>query len=151
MSQIENKRTKRLRITLCIMFLLNIVCLSLPYSHEQTAGGYVSATGLELFLTLFIEGDARYNMMGAASSLLLILPLAGFLVAAFDKHRQVKSIVGFLVSVAGVIAITFMINRYISVGAMFALLLYIASCFISAMLALTTAAVRHEEEKKQDK
>lgn len=146
----ENKKTKKLRITLCVLFLFNIFCLALPYAGVQIlepVPTYQMMTGLQLIIGGDIN-DSRFVYMGVIASVFLILPAAGFFTAAFDKHRNIKCIVGFISSVLGVISITFMIGpQYISIGAVFAILLYLASCMVSVILLLTNIAVANEDEK----
>lgn len=95
--------------------------------------------------------DGRFIKMALLSSLFLILPLAGFLTASFDKHRNIKCIVGFLSSVGGIVAIIYMIGpQYVSIGATLALLLYIVSALCSTMMFMTNLAIENESRENKD-
>lgn len=138
----ENKKTKRVRIALCVLFLLNISCLSLPFIGLQTADSYQVMTAFNLMYFLS-TGDGQFMQLGGFCLLFLLLPLAGFCTAAFDKHRNIKSGVGLAVSVVGICAILFLGANSLSIGAIFALLLYLATAFCSVIMFMANLSVNN--------
>lgn len=145
--RVENKTTRKLRIALWFVFLLNIVCLSLPFVGEQSATEYYSWTGIDMFMALFVDGDKRFPMIGALSLVFFILPIVGFFAAFIDKHSYIKCLICLLVSVAGVACICFMISTNISIGSVFSMLLYLVSAVFSVLLFLYTATTRNKEKE----
>lgn len=154
----ESKKTKPQRLALCILFLTEIVLLAMPYiAMYDDSGMYYSKTMLELILGMNTS-DMTWVKMGIIAIVYALIPIIGFLFAAFDKESCVKSFVGCFCAFAGIFAITFVIvpqfSSTLAIGAMLAMLVYLIIFVVSISLALKTIAVnalkRKEEEEARE-
>ena len=142
MEKVENPKAKRLRITLCVLFIVNIFCLEMPFVALQDGKVYYQRTALEVIS--FLTAD-RWQALGATYLVFLILPIVGLLFAIFDKKRNIKCAVAILCSVAGVIAITMMIGLYLSIGSLISIFVYLIIIVLSVSLFMTNMASMHDD------
>ncbi|MGN0559176.1 MAG: hypothetical protein ACI4IS_06995 [Acutalibacteraceae bacterium] len=128
----ETKTTKRIRIIQCILFLFEIILLTLPYIGGMIDGKYRYFTCIDL-----IFGNTENQMplvIRLASVVFLIIPIVGFFAASFDKTRNIKNIIGIAGSGIGVCAIVIMIGgEALALGSMLSLLLYLITFFVSML------------------
>ncbi len=150
----ESKKTKPLRIGLCVLFLIEIILLSMPYlAMVDNTGNYYSKTMLELILSMN-TADMKWVKLGIVAILYALIPIIGFLFASFDKSSCVKCTVGCLCAFAGIFSITFIIvpqfSGTLAFGAMLAMLIYLIIFAVSVSLALKTIAVRALKRKQEE-
>lgn len=150
----ESKKTKPQRLTLCFLFILEIILLAMPFlAMYDDAGMYHSKTMLELILGMDTH-DMKWVKLGIIAIVYALIPIVGFLFAAFDKESCVKSFVGCLCAFIGIFAITFIIvpqfSSALAVGAMLSMLIYLIIFAISVSLALKTIAVRALKRKEEE-
>lgn len=128
----ETKTIKRIRIIQCILFLFEIILLTLPYIGGMIDGKYRYFTCIDL---LFGNTENQMPMViRLASVVFLIIPIVGFLAASFDKTRNIKNIIGIAGSGIGVCAIVIMIGgEALALGSMLSLLLYLIIFFVSML------------------
>ena len=133
----ENKTRKKLRITLCVLYLVEIVLCALPYFqyideknvlHSYSVFDIMSVWGLSG------SNDAvfKYSLF---MPIFFIIPIAGFFFCALDKERNMKNIVSIICCLIGVLSIITMVSYTISLASVIALLLYILSS-LSEMIAV---------------
>ena len=126
----ENKTRKKLRITLCVLYLVEIVLCALPYFqyideknvlHSYSVFDIMSVWGLSG------SNDAvfKYSLF---MPIFFIIPIAGFFFCALDKERNMKNIVSIICCLLGVLSILTMVSYTISLASVIALLLYILIC-----------------------
>ncbi len=135
----ENKTRKKLRIAMCVMYLLEIVFCSFPYINGTTSSGeFYSYSVLDILS--YLGGNIPDTADGAAFKsyiwfyfLFLIIPIVGFLFCAFDKQRNLKNLVSVMCCLAGVVSIIAIVSYTMSLGSLLAILLYIVICFITTM------------------
>ena len=102
----ENKTRKKLRITLCVLYLVEIVLCALPYFqyideknvlHSYSVFDIMSVWGLSG------SNDAvfKYSLF---MPIFFIIPIAGFFFCALDKERNMKNIVSIICCLLGVLS-----------------------------------------------
>lgn len=142
----ENSTRKKLRITQCVLYLLEIVYCSMPFIQGYTSKGEFASYSVFQIAT-FIGGNFPDTADGAAFQsyllyyyIILFIPIVGFLFSAFDKQRNIKNIVSIFCALAGVVSILSIVSFTISLGSILALLTYLLICFITtfAMFARIT-------------
>lgn len=158
----ENKTRKRLRITLCVLYLLQLVFCAWPYYAFIQDGQIVSNSVYEMLSAL-----GTGNVIGVSQSefdainralpmyfIPVIIPIIGFFFCAFDKERNLKNVVSLLLALGGVVTILYLVPlSLLSLGSLFALLDYLLISFLSSisiMARYTKSKEDVEKEKKQD-
>lgn len=149
----ESKKTKPLRLGLCVLFIVEILLLAMPYiAMYDESGMYYSKTILELILGMN-TADMKWVKLGLIAIAYALIPVIGFFFAAFDKASCVKSVVGCICAFAGIFAITFVIvpqfSGVLAFGAMLAIVVYLFIFAVSVSLALKTVAVRALKRKEE--
>lgn len=135
----ENKTRKRLRITMCVLYLVEIFVCSLPYINGTASDGYFYSYSVFDILS-YLGGEIPDTAAGAAFQqaipyffIFLVIPAIGFFFCLFDKYRNLKNIVSILCCLAGVVSILLIVSYMISIGSLVGLLVYIAICFITTL------------------
>lgn len=151
---LEDKRTKPLRLTNCVLFIVEMVLFAFPYiAMIDSEGNYRFKTILELILGMNAE-DNKWIKLGLLAIAFAIIPIVGFFVTAFDKNSCVKSFFGCVCSFAGIFCLVFLIPQFspqLAFGAMAAIIIYLLIFAISVSLALKTVAIRAMKRKEQEK
>ncbi|MCQ4021821.1 MULTISPECIES: hypothetical protein [unclassified Ruminococcus] len=141
---LESKRTKRIRLAICVFYIITMVMCAFPYVQMKAPDGSIQ------FFTVFnmifdglrlADGTAGIVIYGI---ILFALPAVGFLFESFDKTRCFKCLTGILCPIAAVALICFGPGRMFSLGAMLSILFYIIITFMSVYLFLVV-----QEEKRQ--
>ncbi len=120
----ENKTKKKLRITLCVLYLVEIVLWRCRISstlmeknvlHSYSVFDIMSVWGLSG------SNDAvfKYSLF---MPIFFIIPIAGFFFCALDKERNMKNIVSIICCLLGVLSIITMVSYTISLASVIALL-----------------------------
>lgn len=149
---LESKRTKRLRIFICVLYVITISFCALPFVQILQPDG----TDLQLFtvFNMIFDGFSQGSeSIGTAiyGVILLLIPLVGFLFESFDKTRRLKCLTGVLCPIIGAALICFGPGWSFSIGAMFSIISYILICFLSVYLFLVINEEKHQKlEKKQE-
>lgn len=156
----ENKTRKRLRITLCVLYLFEIVFCAWPYYGFIQDGNLVTDSVFEMLSAL-----GTGNVVGATASdfqainrflplnfIFVVIPVVGFFFCAFDKERNLKNIVSLLCALAGVVSIlTIVTINLLSLGSMLALLVYLLISFLSSISIMARYTKSNEDYEKQKK
>ncbi len=142
MLKVQNKTTKRIRVAQIVFFLIQIYLTSTPFIW----GGaiipeYKQSTFTVLDMISFIgstnnnaQAENALNMLGAIFILFVAIPVIALGFQLFDRSYNLKNIVGLICSFAGIMLIVFFIGgANICIGAIFALLLYLVTFFMSVM------------------
>lgn len=131
----ENKTRKKLRITLCVLYLVEIVLCALPYFQYIDEKNVLHS--YSVFDTMSVWGLSGSNDAVFKYSLFMpiffIIPIAGFFFCALDKERNMKNIVSIICCLLGVLSIITMVSYTISLASVIALLLYILICFLTTL------------------
>ncbi len=135
----ENKTRKRLRIMLCILYIIEIVLCSMPYFqyisddnviHSYSVFDIMSLWGTFVFDSADGKAAAQFSLF---VPILIIIPVVGFFFCALDKERNLKNIASILCCLLGVLSILFIVSNMISLGSMIGLLLYLLICFLTTI------------------
>ncbi len=148
---LETKRTKRLRITICALYVLTISFSALPFAQDVSKGG--DAQLLTLFNMIFdgfrLGADRNFGVV-AIGIVLLAVPIIGFLFESFDKTRLFKCATGIICPIIGISLLCFGISGYISLGAILSMITYLLIFILSIYLMLVITADRHNQIMESD-
>lgn len=140
---LESRRTKRIRLAVCVFYIIAMVCCAFPFVQMKAPDGSIQ------FFTVFNmifdgirlgDGTAGAVVYGIV---LFVLPLIGFLFESFDKTRAFKCLTGILCPMISVALICFGPGRAFSLGALFSMICYFLIAFMSVYLFLVI-----QEEKR---
>lgn len=156
MLRIVTKNTQRLRFTLAIMFLLILIANSFPFFQGiQSDGKLFYYTAIDLFLevTTVVEDASAQSALATvawSSAIFFVLPIVGFFFAILDKERNLKNVAGILCSILGVMAIVFIVGpAFLSIGSLFALLMYLATFLISVFGIFARYVVNNQPQQNK--
>lgn len=157
MLKIVNSTTKKLRIALCVLFILILFTNSLPYIYGLNAEGQIAYfTPIDLLLyinattdnTQLADGLQSLQTVAVSYIVFFIIPIVGFLFAALDKQRNLKNAAGILCSIAGVLAVIYLVGpQFLCIGSLLAMLLYLVTLFLS-VLGVFARYIKTPEEQK---
>ena len=134
MLKVENKATKKIRVAQIILFLIQIFLTTTPYIWKGWFEMDNKSSYTPLELITYIGGSDETTQIGLICLVFMLIPIIAVGFQIFDRSYNLKNIVGLICSGLGVISITYIIGpRYIAYGAVFALLLYLVSFFLSVM------------------
>lgn len=115
---------------------------------------YYTATDLFLEVTTITDNPQEQGALSTvalSSAIFFVIPIIGFLFAAFDKARNFKNIAGILCSILGVFAIVYIVGpEYLSIGSLAALLFYLAAFLVSMFGIFARYLVSPEKENTED-
>lgn len=153
----ENKTRKRLRITMCIFYLIQIYLCTCSYIYlpisENITENYLSVFGMLSYLGGSfpnVEGGQAFQAYIPFYFIFIIIPVVGFFFCALDKERNLKNIASIICCLLGVVSILLIVTlNLICLGATIALLLYVLTSFITtiAMMARISNDPKKEEKK----
>ncbi len=154
----ENKTRKGLRLTQCVLFLIEILLCSIDFvkipnpDYPNDMSKCTHETPFGMILSLFGSAD------GASDSqisymlfylIFIIVPIVGFFFCALDKERNLKNFVSLFCCLVGVVSILLIIPlNYIDLGSTLALLIYILICFLTS-IAMMARLVKEDESKEK--
>lgn len=151
----ENKTRKRLRLTQCVMYLLEILLCTFPYIQGIGSDGYLHSYSVFSIISYWgatvpdtIAG-AAFQTYSMFMPVFFVVPIVGFLFCALDKQRNMKNIVSIICCLIGVVAILLIVNSMLSLGSLLALLIYLVLCFITTMAMF--ARISNDTPKKENK
>ena len=137
------KVRKRLRLTMCFLYLLQILVCTFPFFHNvhlEADGSWAMVSPFYMVILMFqyMSGFSGPAITASIFCMLLILiPTVGFFASALDKERNIKNIISILCCFGAVFLIATMLGGsnvdYLSIGAVIAILLYIIIMFITSI------------------
>lgn len=135
----ENKTRKRLRITLCVLYLFEIVLCTMPYFQNIDSNNVIHSYSV-LDMMSYWGGTIPNTAAGQSfitytlfMPIFFIIPIAGFFFCALDKERNLKNVVSVICCLLGVVSILLIVSYTISLGSLIALLLYLLICFLTTL------------------
>lgn len=155
----ENKTRKRLRITLCVFYLIQIFLCTTTYVYipslsEAQEEKYKTVVDMLLYIGedySSISGGEAFSSYFLMYFVFFIIPIVGFLFCAFDKQRNIKNIVSLICSLLGVISILMIVTPALlnigCYGSLLALLLYILTSFITMYSIMARIADNPKKEE----
>ena len=159
------KVRKRLRLTMCVLYLVQIVVCTFPYFQDVRVnddGLVAMKSPFNMVILLFsVTSDMKGSVLSLAviSMILILSPIVGFFFCSLDKERNLKNIASVICCFAGVFLIAGLLGnenvKYMSIGAVFAILLYIIIMFVTSIAMVmrlskdTEEDIKKAEEKKK--
>ena len=131
------KTRKKLRIAMCVFYLVQIVLCTMPFIQNFDASGNVTSASPFFMVTMLfgvVSGLTNEAVTMCILCLVIILiPILGFFFCALDKQRNLTNLVSVLCCFAGVFLILSIPRAYISLGAIIAIILYILIMFLTSV------------------
>ena len=134
------KTRKKLRITMCVLYLLELVICTMPFIQDTkyNEDGLVTvASPFNMFMMLFgvtSNVDGSFAAFTAVCMALILIPIINFLFCALDKERNLKNIVSVISCFTAVFLIlAFIPIKNISIGAIVAIMVYVLIMFITSI------------------
>ena len=131
------KTRKKLRIAMCLLFLLQVVICTMPFIQNiDNAGNLTSASPFFMVMMLFgvVSGmTAETIKMCILCLVIILIPVLGFFFCALDKQRNLKNIVSALCCLGAVFAVLSIPRQFISLGAILAIILYVIIMFLNSV------------------
>lgn len=143
---LESKRTKRLRLAICVFYIITIVWCAFPFVQLPAPDGSIQ------FFTVFnmiFDGLRLGDGSGGTiiyGIVLFLLPVIGFLFESFDKTRGFKCLTGVLCPIVAVGLICFGPGRAFSLGALLSIVCYFLITFMSVYLFLVIREEKRDSE-----
>ena len=138
----DSKRSNRIRLGLCTFFVIAMACVALPYYVVFDGTRSKTVTAIDLIMRSFANAEF---WAGLLFLLFILIPAAGFFIAAFDKKSRFKAVAGLVCSVLGVLAILLMVTpASISLGSMLSLFVYIVTFLLSMYLLLVKTSEQYQ-------
>ncbi len=148
------KTRKKLRYAMCALYLLEIVACTMPFIHYfKPDNEIVSASPFFMITMLFgvTSGlDTTVITMCVMCILMVLLPVIGFFFCALDKERNLKNIVSVVCCLAAVFLILNIPGAFMSIGAVFAILLYVVIMFLTSVAMVMRLSKDEEEPKNKE-
>ena len=132
MIKIMNSATKKIRVAQIIFFLIQIFLTTFPYQYAVVDRKYESYTVLDM-LTFINQDEYAVKLVGFVSILFILIPVIALGFQIFDRFYNLKNIAGIICSFVGVMLILTLDISCIDWGAIFAILLYLLTFFMSVM------------------
>lgn len=145
---LETKRTKRIRVFICVLYVITIALCALPFVQVYSPDGK-TIQSFTVFNMIFDGFNQGGSSIGTAiyGLFLVLLPVIGFLFESFDKSRCFKCLTGVLCPIICVAMICFGPGWSFGFGAMFSIITYLLICFFSVYLFLVKAEEKNNEKK----
>lgn len=151
---VENKKVKNMRVFITVLYALQFLITMLwPFAEEIIKAGdkykVILISPANCIMDLFTSTSALGFALNFIYSLFVIIPIVCFFFFIIDKKSNVKCFVSYIACLACSYLITFEIGPVISVGAVFALVLYVVIMFFTTILMLSTSSYNREFYSKQ--
>lgn len=152
---IENKKVKKMRIFIAVLYFLQFInTLLFPFAEEFYKEGDVLKGRViwasNSVLNLFSSNNTLSFGMNVIFSLFVILPIVCFFFFVIDKKSNIKCVVSFVTCILCCYLIAFELVQIISVGSIFALILYVLIMFCTTILLLATSSYNKEIAMKNN-
>lgn len=157
MARVPNKTENKLRIACCVLYITQIFFLTENYAsyYNQNTNELIDSDSCFFMVyRSIVAGSAQLSIF---SIILVLVPVLGFFVFAFDKSRNIKNVYGALSSFLAVFLILNIIGlgnadgdlvTSIGFGAVMAIILYIPIVFLSVMGMFARNLVPNDKNKK---
>lgn len=144
----ENKKSKRQRITLAVLYFIQVVLTTFPFMWGINSSGEIKQlTAFEIAIQPGGYADTSEVKMAIIFGILLLFPAVCFFFCVLNK-TLLKNFVSVVCCLTCACIITFGIGAMIAMGAVVALLLYILILFITTMNMFSTVAIEQTENKQ---
>ncbi len=134
-SQKENKSAKRVRITLAVLYFIEVILTTFPFTQGITEDGeFRQLTAFEIAVQPAGYSSAEDIQLAILYGLFVLLPMIAFFFCVLDRKSNVKNFVSALCCIVCAVMIIFFIGpAQLALGSTVSLILYIAILFFTAM------------------
>ncbi|MBQ4128437.1 MAG: hypothetical protein IJD68_01535 [Ruminococcus sp.] len=142
----ESKKSKTLRITLAVLYFIQVVLTTFPFMWGVSEKGELKQlTAFEVAVQPGGYDGAQDIKLAIIFAVLVLFPAVCFFFCILNK-TLVKDFLSIVCALTCAGIITFGIGGLIAMGGVVALLLYILILFLSTMSLLSSVAVQNTEE-----
>lgn len=137
---VESKKAKRLRITLAVLYFIQVVLTTFPFTWIVDSSGNVKQlTAFELMVRPSGYETAQDVKLALLFSVFVLFPVVCFFFCVLNKG-VLKNFVSFACCIICALLITFGIGATIAMGAVISLLLYVLILFLTTQNLLVSVA-----------
>ncbi len=135
---VESKKGKTLRITLAVLYFIQVVLTTFPFMWGADADGNLKQlTAFEIAVQPDGYNSAEEIKLAILFAVFVLFPAVCFFFCCLDKSTK-KNFVSFACSITCACLITFGIGSMIAMGALVSLLLYVLILFITTSSLLVS-------------
>ncbi|MBR2715478.1 MAG: hypothetical protein IKB73_04645 [Ruminococcus sp.] len=139
----ESKKSKKLRITLAVLYFIEVVLTTFPFVWGPDSNGkLIELTAFELAVQPDGYNTTQEVKLAVLFAVFILFPLVCFFFCCLDKSLK-KNFVSAACCVVCVCMITFGVGASIAFGAVVSLLLYILILFLTTYSILSQLADRN--------
>ena len=133
-SEKENKSAKRVRITMAVLFFIEVVLTTFPFLRGYTEDGeFRQLTAFEIAVQPAGYPTAEDIQLAIFYGVFILFPMVAFFFCVLDKKSNVKNFVSAACCVICAVMIVFFIGpSQIALGSVVSLILYIVILFFTA-------------------
>lgn len=136
----ESKKSKRIRITLAVLYFIQVVLTTFPFTWIADENGNVKEfTAFELAVRPSGYETAQEVKLAFLFAIFVIFPVVCFFFYCLDKSNK-KNAVSIVCCLTCACLITFGIGATIAMGAVVSLLLYVLILFFTTQSLLVSVA-----------
>ncbi len=130
----ENPSSKRVRITMAVLFFIQVIFTTFPFMRGDIGDGIESSvTAFGMVVHPGVAYTADSIKLAVFGGIFVIFPMVAFFFCLFDKYSNVKNFVSAACCVICVALIVFGIGPgYIAIGSVITILLYVLILFFTA-------------------
>ena len=141
----ENKTAKRLRITMAVLYFIEVLLTTFPFLRGVTEeGDFKQLTAFEIAVQPAGYPTSEDVQLAIIFAVFIVLPMVAFFFCILDRKSNVKNFVSALCCIVCAVLIVFFIGpAKIAIGSVIALLLYILILFLTTMSFF--ASVKRDE------
>lgn len=138
----ESKKAKRLRITLCVLYFIQVVLTTFPFMWGLDDNGNLKQlTAFEIAVQPGGYDNVQEIKIALLFAVFVLFPVVCFFFCCLDKSI-VKNFVSFACCITCACLITFGIGASLAMGAVVSLLLYVLILFFTTQQLLVSVATK---------
>ncbi|MBE6823744.1 MAG: hypothetical protein E7513_00170 [Ruminococcaceae bacterium] len=142
---LESKKSKRIRITMAVLYFIQVVLTTFPFMWGvDDKGNIKQLTAFELAIQPDGYNSAEEIKIAFLFAVFVLFPAVCFFFCILDKSQK-KNFISFACCIICACLITFGIGQSIAMGAVVALLLYVLILFFTTQSLLSGVASANTE------
>ena len=131
----EDKSAKKLRLTLAVLYFIQVIMTTFPFMWGETNdGSFEQITAFEMLVHPGIAYTVDAIKLAALGGIFVVFPMIVFFFCVLDKYSNKKHVASFLCCILCVSMIVFGIGPgYIAIGSVVTIILYLLIMFLTSM------------------
>ena len=129
---VESKSEKRVRMTLAVLFFIQVLLIPLPLMQGDIEEGVAHRTALNLLIQYNGYNSFSEVMLAVYGGVLIVMPIVSFFFCILDKKSYKKYVVSGITCVLCAIIICFGPKDTIAIGGVFTLILNVITLFMTS-------------------